>query len=544
MREISRLLKEEESRFVGYQEIETKSKELGFGMTVRTLRFYIDEGILPPPKKVGKTPVYEEDWILNVLLAIHLMKTRLNRSLSEVRIVLQRLQEDPAILADKLSVLYEDYVKAGTLKPVERDWLVEAFFGLLTGKFERARAASEVRLSDLTRAIAELGHWKSTDAWEPPDPQKVRVLVAEGDHVRSAAETVARAGALDAVAPAAPAPTPPTAIVRVVVPAPAPSGSTAAMPVPTAAPPAPPVAPTPARTPEPETRAPQVAAIPVSAPPAPKGAIALDRARALEETFSRRFEAAFEARSHAPSPLDGAVLKCGAKERSHLQRDHSSKVIDLMRKNHVYDRGLLDLIPLDEASEYHVYQRSFLGKGELKVVVAALSVSPLEEFVTKRWGESPLGSADVERALGELVVQDDIFYYVGILSTTGWTAEARAAVPVRRNLLACLVEPVREPAPSSSPWARSFAQDVRWGGLERLFDPETDREKVERVRNYLAETAELKLRGGHVTLKNVREDLSVSEDALRTAVAELCATDQDLSVVEVGGREILKRRRI
>src|SRR5579871_6060427 len=117
MREIGRLLKEEESRFIGYPEIEQKSKELGFGMTIRTLRFYVDEGILPPPKKVGKMPVYEEDWILNVLLAIHLMKTRLDRSLSEIRVILQRLQEDPSILADKLSVLYEDQVKNGTLKP-------------------------------------------------------------------------------------------------------------------------------------------------------------------------------------------------------------------------------------------------------------------------------------------------------------------------------------------------------------------------------------------------------------------------------------------
>jgi hypothetical protein len=47
-----------------------------------------------------------------------------------------------------------------------------------------------------------------------------------------------------------------------------------------------------------------------------------------------------------------------------------------------------------------------------------------------------------------------------------------------------------------------------------------------------------------VILKNVREDLNVPEEALRAAVAELCATDPELSVLEVGGREILKRRRV
>ena len=90
LKAIGKALKAEESRFIGYTEIERKSKELGFPMTVRTLRFYVDEEILPPPKKVGKTPVYEEEWILNACLAIHLMKTRLSRSLTEIRTILHR----------------------------------------------------------------------------------------------------------------------------------------------------------------------------------------------------------------------------------------------------------------------------------------------------------------------------------------------------------------------------------------------------------------------------------------------------------------------
>ncbi len=155
-----------------------------------------------------------------------------------------------------------------------------------------------------------------------------------------------------------------------------------------------------------------------------------------------------------------------------------------------------------------------------------------------------LGPRDIERAVGELVVQDDIFYYVGILSTTGWTKDARANLPVGRNLLACLVEQTVSPPENGNPWIRHHASDARWGGLDRLFDPETDREKVDRVRSFFQTTDELRPKGGHVILKNVREDLNVPEEALRAAVAELCATDPELSIVDVGGREILKRRRI
>ena len=169
LRSIGKTLQDEESRFIGYAEIERKSKELGFGMSVRTLRFYVDEGILPPPKKVGKTPVYEEEWILNVLLAIHLMKTRFNRSLTEIRVILGTMQEPPERLADKLSVLYEDFVKAGSLKPLERAGLIDAFFDLLTGKLGEALQASQVKLGGLVDTIDREGRVEG-EAWLPPSP--------------------------------------------------------------------------------------------------------------------------------------------------------------------------------------------------------------------------------------------------------------------------------------------------------------------------------------------------------------------------------------
>ncbi|MEZ0229966.1 MAG: hypothetical protein ACAI25_15185, partial [Planctomycetota bacterium] len=384
---------------------------------------------------------------------------------------------------------------------------------------ERARNASEVKISELVRAIADLGHWKTPDSWEPPEAGKLRVFLAEVEQAAAPAAAAATPG------------TPARVSVKMIEP-PAPAAALAA------------VAPAPAaQTPTAQTPAVETTETPIP-PPSGDGVITLERARSLEETFVTRFETAFEARTHVPSPLDGTVLKCGSRERSHLKRDHSSKVIELMKRNRVYDRALLDAIPLDEASEYHVYQRGFLGKGELKVVVAALVLSPLEAFVTHRKAQAPLGPRDIERAVSELVVQEDIFYYVGILSTTGWSPEASASVPAGRNLLVSLVQTESKPVVNGTPWARHFPGDSRWGGLERLFDPETDREKVDRVRLFFQETDELRPRGGHVILKNVREDLNVPEEALRTAVAELCATDPELSVVEVGGREILKRRRI
>lgn len=508
LRSIGRILKDEESRFIGYPEIEKKSRDLGFGMTVRTLRFYVDEGILPPPKKVGKTPVYEEEWILNVLLSIHLMKTRFARSLTDIRATLNLLQEDPAHLADKLSVLYEECSKDGALKPIERQGLIDGFFDLVTGRNGPTRQASQVRLCDLVDAIKTAGRWDG-EAWSPPSREAI--LSRQGP---------------------------------VVAPTPAPSPNAAEVPEESAV----------SATSLPERRAktdtaatPPVALDPPTtrpsilvreAPaPTPAGAVSVERARALEEMFIGRFEQGFERLGRVLCPLDNKGYKASARERSLLKRDRAGEIVDIMKRHRVFDRALLDMIPLDETREFQVFQRGLFGRGDLKVVVSALSLSPLDSFVRQRWAATPLGSLEVERALDGLPLRDDVFHYVGLLSTCGWSDEARERVPVRRNLLVCLIE-----SAGGSAWRRHLVADPRWGGVERVFDPETDREKIDRARDFMRE--HLKPKGEFLILTNLVEDLDLPTDCIRTALDELLAEDLELQIAVSGGREIVKRRRL
>lgn len=501
LRTIGRILKEEESRFIGYPEIEKKSRDLGFGMTVRTLRFYVDEGILPPPKKVGKTPVYEEEWILNVLLSIHLMKTRFARALTDIRAVLSLLQEDPAHLADKLSVLYEECSKDGGLKPIERQGLIDAFFDLLTGRYGVARQPSQLRLCDLAEAIRTAGRWTG-ETWSPPPREAI--LASQGTEPAAMAVSEAEAGDSGGASAAA---SPPAAQTAPALQPPRPVLIATATPA------------------------------PVSRPAPPPGAITVERARALEEMFIGRFEQGFERLGRVLCPLDGKGYKSGPRERSLLKRDRAGEIVDVMKRHRVFDRALLDIIPLDETREFQVFQRGLFGRGDLKVVVSALSLSPLEAFVRQRWAAEPLGPLDVERALDGLPLRDDVFHYVGMLSTVGWSAEARDRVPVRRNLLVCLVE-----SAGSSAWRRHLVADPRWGGVERVFDPETDREKIDRARDFMRE--HLKPKGEFLILTNLVEDLDLPPECIRTALDEVLAEDSELAIQVSGGREIVKRRRL
>lgn len=538
MKKIGRLLKEEEERFIDYAEIERQTAELGFPVSVRTLRFYVDEGVLPAPNKVGKKPVYDKDWILNVLLAIHLMKARMNRSLKDIRSILGKLTEDPAILADKLSALYERHVRGGSLAPVQSDWLIEAFFDRLTGRVGDAVQPSALNLAQLAGLAEDAGAWDSKRAsWTPPPRDKlarigaaearIRIRERGGPQIRvSLKEPEADEPEPEALRARALRRTNET-VKRVSV---RPVGEVEVVEDGTGG----------GAADEPASEENRYMSKASAEPdgPVPEGAVTLLEARSQEEFFLQRFELEFESMETIANPLTGKLLPVNSRTTSTLKRDHSAAIIQAMKSRQIYDRALLDAIPLEKAWEFHVYRRGFFGRGELNVVLAALSLAPIEEFLDRRYASTPLGSEVVRRAVSELVLQEGIFYYVGLFSSSGWTREARERVPQDKNLSCCLIE--RE---DLAGWRVTGQGDDRWLGVSRLFDPETDQEKIERVKGVLRDSPRLRLKGGHVVLQNLVEDLGLSAALVDQAVRELVEEDRQLTVVTSAGYEIVKRAR-
>ncbi|MBL4849142.1 MAG: MerR family transcriptional regulator [Planctomycetes bacterium] len=485
LRSIGKILQEEQSRFIGYPEIERKSRELGFGMSVRTLRFYVDEGILPAPRKVGKTPVYEEEWILNVLLSIHLMKTRFNRSLTEIRQILQTMSESPEILADKLSVLYEDVTKSEELQLVERAALQDAFFALLTGKLVSGKSgqslqASELRLSTLVELFQEQG---KLDGEDYQAPEFSEVLASQG-YGTSATPTVAARPSLED--PSKPASESATALTPTSI---------------------------------------------------PSDAVTIRMARAKEIAFAQRFKVKFERLGRVHCPIDGKGYKAGPREHAYDKDDRSSEVVDTMKSMRIYDRALLDSLPLGEVREFRVFQRGLFGRGDLKVVVRAVVLSPVEDYLRQRWSNKRLGALEAKRAVEELDLKEGVFHYVGILSTSGWDLTGTEQIPTRPNLLACLVESQGEGS-----WRVHLVPDDRWGGVEVVFDPETEEEKVERVRIKIEH--QVRPKGEFVIISNLCEDLDVPRSLVQDAIDQLLDADSELTLLDRGGREILKRSRL
>ncbi len=271
----------------------------------------------------------------------------------------------------------------------------------------------------------------------------------------------------------------------------------------------------------------------------PEGAVLMEKARALEELFIERFEARLPKLKKVANPLDKKVYAATDKERDHVKRNKAGLVIELMKKNKVYERELLDVLPLEECSEVQVYVKSLFSRKDVKVSIAAVALSPLAAFVTRKCATEKLGALDLERAVREIAMHEDVFYYMGALSTVGWEEGTERHLPSASNVLCCLVE-----NRGGTHWVLHRRDDKRWNEVDRLFDPETDREKVDRAKQYLTNHPELRLRGGFLAVKAAMAEAKVPEDLFRQALEEVVADDKDLSLLTVGGKEILKRRRL
>ncbi|RME76279.1 MAG: MerR family transcriptional regulator [Planctomycetota bacterium] len=455
-------LRDEAQRLLDYREIEARSKELGCPVTERTLRFYVSEGVLPPPhaRRGGRTPVYEEQWILGALLAIHIMRERFGRSLAEIREVLRRLTDEPALLAEKLQALHDathDPGEPGGAGPLADVALTR----------EQARRAIDTFFSRLVGA----------DGSRPLQPSEISVL----DLVTEIANP--------------------------------PEQRVAALPI------------EPAAVLAPDTL--------------PEGAVPLERARALEDLFIGRFEDRLGEARRIVHPEDGGAIAAGPRDRVEQKTLRFDEVVDLMKRHRVYDRALLRAMPLDVALIYRYMSRSLFGRREPRLVLAACSVSPLEELVTRRYATRRAGAAELERALELVRPSPGALHAVGVLSTTGWEPGTEHQLPDNADLLVALVS-----FEGGTRWRLQHSGDARWALLAPWFDPETEREKIDRARAAIAAHPQLALRGGHVVLAHLVEELAMDPRLVMRAVGELLEADRELALLEVGGRQIIKRKRL
>lgn len=269
-----------------------------------------------------------------------------------------------------------------------------------------------------------------------------------------------------------------------------------------------------------------------------EAAIARAEARGLEETFTDRFELGLRRVGEVINPLDGRAypITSGSGPRTF---DSEAKVAERMQDLKVFERDVLGEMPRNRMAVVRLHKTGFLASRATRVIIAAISRSPIEEMILEGSSSRKLDLAEMNEAVDDIVKQEGIFYFLGLLSTTGWAEDCRGRLPHGPNYLVAAVENL-----GGSRWGLEMNPDRRWGRVLAAFDPETRPEKLARCKAYFADHSGLSLRGGHVVLRNAREEVGVPEDIFRLAVQDAVRHDPQLQRMVVDGKEILKRRRV
>ncbi len=261
------------------------------------------------------------------------------------------------------------------------------------------------------------------------------------------------------------------------------------------------------------------------------------QAKTIEETFIQRFEARLGLLASVFNPLDGKRYDATSANRRLFRRNRNAHVVETLKRAQRFERELLKTVPLDEALHCAVSSRSFFGRRSPRVMVIGAVRSPLAALLHDE--PAPLGPLDVDEVVGALVKDPKLFYYVGICATTSWNEAAFDRLPLLDNAVVCLLESTH-----STAWRLKPQNDPRWNDLAPLFDPESDEEKVARVRRMICEHPTLSLRGGHLRVNEIASSSGVDGALLDKALQGCTALDAELSLTEIDGIKIVKRARL
>ncbi len=243
-------------------------------------------------------------------------------------------------------------------------------------------------------------------------------------------------------------------------------------------------------------------------------------ARVAEESFFERLAANANATAGLYDPLSGRTYDASPRNRVTKALDDRSSEVKALIKRHA-ERDLMrtyEEMPKNGIVLYEVVHKELLGRPTVRAVVAGAAFSPVEELIRGGVSRRRIGGEELNRVKDLIVRSENVFYYLGAFSATGWEEDARRAL-VGANYLIALSD-VFEGA-----WRTYYAPDPRWRSAARIFDLTSEEEKVESIRRWVTKhTFELLM--DELTEDTVFEELGYAIPIVREAFEQIATEDK------------------
>lgn len=219
------------------------------------------------------------------------------------------------------------------------------------------------------------------------------------------------------------------------------------------------------------------------------------------------------------------------------QHDEGDRLRALLAAKGKPDRELLRSLPANRRVVLRGFDR-WLGFWKKATGVAVASVlSPLTSYADDaQKSPPPIDVAELTHHVRQL--QGDSrgpTYIIGVCSPSGFTAAARAA---RLGTAACtviLIEPDGQEG-----WRITPSGDSVDPRLLRIFDPESAKQKLGRVRRAI-EARSADLLGGGLSVSELADELGLSVATVRQGVETAVAEDRELRTTQHDGELVIYR---
>lgn len=222
-----------------------------------------------------------------------------------------------------------------------------------------------------------------------------------------------------------------------------------------------------------------------------------------------------------------------------LQQDEADELRALMARHKKFDRRLLSSTPKNRRLELHGYERPWYWFGKKRVGVAIASVlSPIEWHVLQGDGTAagpPVSSRQLMDHVRSIQVATNVEHVIGVLSPTGFDAQALTVQAGLSNVTLVLIEPGE-----TGGWkivSDTTNLDPR---VIKLFDPEDEQGKIKRVTEYL-EDHSAELLTGSLAASSVAVKLDLPEKTVARAFHLIARKDPELHAANQDGELLIYR---
>jgi hypothetical protein len=218
------------------------------------------------------------------------------------------------------------------------------------------------------------------------------------------------------------------------------------------------------------------------------------------------------------------------------RKDEEERLRATMARHRLFDRDLLKQLPKNRSVVLEGFERRWVFLKRPTGTAIASVMAPFEHVVAPDSADAtPVDLGQLRAHVERLINDEKVPHVIGVCSVTGFTEDAKRAKINLPNTTVVLIEPRAEGGYAVCGNTEELPESAM-----RLFDPENELDKIERVRQAITESGAELITGG-LSASSIAGRVGLPEEFVKRAVKQIDRVDPELRVSAQDGDVLVFR---